>query len=176
MEESGPPCGAALAGGPGLGALPGHTGHRTCETSRLRAALAGRARFKGPSQLTSPHQTGLTDHPRKEERSHKSDRKNLSFQKRSGKRVGTQAAAAGSSCRKGGGKPGSAGCVPLPLLKAGFLHFLGKTLQNHKKLDKIDSTHGTFVPEKGEKKWTCDGRNTHLRRQQKQPRQAEWLP
>ena len=88
LEESGPPCGAALAGGPGLGALPGHTDPRTCETSRLRAALAGRARIQGPSQLTSPHQTGLTNHPRKEERSHKSDRKNLSFQKRSGKRVG----------------------------------------------------------------------------------------
>lgn len=28
--------------------------------SRLRAALAGRARLQGPSQLMSPHQTGLT--------------------------------------------------------------------------------------------------------------------
>lgn len=108
--------------------------------------------------------------------SRKKEKGNLFSEKRNGKRVGTQAAAAGSSCRKGGGKPGEAGYVPLPPPKTGFFHFLGKTLQNHKKLDKIDSTNGTSVPEKGEKKWTYGGQSTHLRRRQKQLRQPEQLP
>lgn len=60
LEESGPPCGAALAGGPGLGALPGHTDPRTCECPGSGPRWQGGPDCKGPPVLMSPHQTGLT--------------------------------------------------------------------------------------------------------------------
>lgn len=67
LEESGPPCGAALAGGPGLGALPGHTGPRTCERPGSGPRWQGEPDCKGSPVLMSPHQTGLAHHRRKHE-------------------------------------------------------------------------------------------------------------
>lgn len=168
------PHGATLDTGPGsVGASGAQRARCTLRPSRLRATGAQ----GGPVTRALPCSRALTRQPAIQTGAAGERKKeNLFSENRSGKRVGTQTAAAGSSCRKGGGKPGAAGCVPLPQPKTGFFHFLGKTLQNHKKLDKIDSTNGTSVPEKGEKKWTYGGQSTHLRRRQKQLRQPEQLP
>lgn len=62
LEESGPPCGAVLAVGPDLGALPGQrTGGLASVPAPGRAGKAD-PRFEGPPMLMSPHQTGLTNY------------------------------------------------------------------------------------------------------------------